>query len=103
MSAWSVDALQIFMDGTRRNYTAISNKRKKDFATYRRVDVYWEMLSNEIKYENRAYVATRYTMTFYKKDGTSFSEAAEELYIMELQSNGRWLIIENYDYIDILE
>jgi ketosteroid isomerase-like protein len=103
MSAWSVNALQIFMDGTRRDYTAIANKRKKDFAAYTRVDVYWEMLDNEIKYENRAYVITRYTMTFYRKDGSHFTESTEELYVMELQGNGRWLIIENYDYINVLE
>ena len=103
MSAWSIHALQIFMDGTRRDYTAIANKRKKDFNTYRRVEVYWEMLDNEVKYENRAYVVTRYTMTFYRQDGSSFTESAEELYVMELQSNGRWLIIENYDYIAVPE
>jgi len=103
MSAWSINAKQFFMDGTIRDYNAIAEKRKKDFATYRRVDVYWELLSNEIKYETRAYVITMYTMTFYRKDGTSFTEAIEELYLMELQPNGRWLIIENYDYIEILE
>jgi hypothetical protein len=103
MSAWSIDAKQFFKDGTIRDYNAIAAKRKKDFATYSRVDVYWEMLSNEIKYENRAYVITMYTMTFFRKDGTSFTEAIEELYLLELQPNGRWLIIENYDYIESLQ
>jgi len=103
MSAWSINAKQFFKDGTIRDYNAIANKRKKDFATYSRVDVYWEMLSNEIKYENRAYVITMYTMTFFRKDGTSFTEAIEELYLLERQPDGRWLIIENYDYIESLQ
>jgi|GEM_PF-2332136 len=103
MSAWSINAKQFFKNGTIRDYNAIAEKRKKDFATYSRVDVYWEILSNEIKYENRAYVITMYTMTFYRKDGSSFTEAIEELYLLELQPNGRWLIIENYDYIESLQ
>jgi ketosteroid isomerase-like protein len=102
MSAWADNAHQFFKNGTVRDYNAIAEKRKKDFATYSRVDVYWELLSVEIKYETRAYAITMYTMTFFKKDGSSFTEAIEELYLLELQPNGRWLIIENYDYVEEL-
>ena len=98
IGAWSIDAYQFLKNGTERDYTDLLNRRKKDFKKYSRVDAYWNIIDMTI-IGNNAVVACHYRMTFYKKSGGNFTEDEDELYILELNPYGLWLIIENYDYL----
>lgn len=98
MSAWSVTARQYLKNGVERDYNQILNNRRSAFKKYKEVHYSWEILDCDID-NIRAYVSVRYEMTFGRFDGSSFSEQDEEYYVLEFTPDGRWLIVENYDYL----
>jgi len=98
MSAWSVNARQYLKNGVKRNYNEILSHRRSAFKKYREVHFFWEIHDCDID-SNKAYVSCFYEMTFVKVDGSSFNEGDEEYYVLEYMPDGRWLIIENYDYL----
>jgi hypothetical protein len=100
MSAWSYNAHQHFKNGTQRDYNQILNSRRDAFKKYSRVDYSWTMIGCDIV-GNKAYVACSYTMKFFRKNGSSFTENEDEYYTLEIMPDGRWLITENYDYMKI--
>ena len=100
MSAWSFNARQYFKNGTERDYNQILNFRRNSFTKYSRVEYNWTMIGCDIV-GNKAYVACSYTMKFFRKNGSSFTENEDEYYTLEIMPDGRWLITENYDYLKL--
>jgi hypothetical protein len=98
MSVWDNGAVQYLQKGTTRNYGQIRADRAASFPLYSRVDVSWTDESIEV-YGDKATVVSRYSMTFYKKDGRVIQESEKEFYVLKRQPDMSWRIVENYDYL----
>jgi hypothetical protein len=98
MSAWDNSAVQYLKKGIARNYGQIRADRADAFAKYYRVDATWTADSIEI-YGDKATVAVRYSMTFYKRDGKVIHENEKEFYVLKQYPDKSWWIVENYDYL----
>lgn len=103
MAQWHPDAAQYSKKYAPRAYADILQRRTSLFARLSSVEVLKQnFLSRNMESNVRATMDVQYTMVFHFKDGRKVSETdVMERYIVEYSvSEGRWMIVSNYDYIN---
>lgn len=102
MSQWSLNAFQSSRKTPSRDYQDIYQRRERFFDQLRSVQVVdREIVSIDFISHIEAELKVKYSMIFNRKNGRRFSEDdVLERYVVKYdKQQERWLISENYDYI----
>jgi uncharacterized protein YgiM (DUF1202 family) len=103
MAQWDRNATQHSKKFSPRNYEDIQRRRRSLFGRLSNVQVLNYEITNLVKESNeRAVLYVKYSMVFNFKDGKSLAESdVSEKYVLRYDApSRRWLILNNYDYID---
>lgn len=103
MQQWDPNAGQYSKKYSARNYQEILTSRQSLFNRLNSVKVLrYEILDLKTKGNDFATLNVKYSMDFHFKDGKTISETnIVEKYVLKFtDSEKRWLILKNFDYID---